>query len=134
MAYMDQEKKAEIKKLLKQAIPARWKWTLGVRHYSTIVLTISTAPVDLLTKYIERESAVSDDIRRETEASRYIDVNPYYWREHFTGDLLVTFGAIFAALNLNNHDNSDIQTDYFDVGHYVNVKIGKWDKPFQVLP
>ena len=35
--------------------------------------------------------------------------------------------------NLHNWDNSDIQTDYFDVNYYFNINIGKWDKPFQVV-
>jgi hypothetical protein len=35
-------------------------------------------------------------------------------------------------LNTGNHDNSDSQTDYFDVGWYVDVKVGKWNKPYIV--
>lgn len=34
--------------------------------------------------------------------------------------------------NLHNWDNSDIQTDYFDVNYYFNINIGKWNKPFQI--
>ena len=30
----------------------------------------------------------------------------------------------------SNHDNSDIQTDYFDVGWYVDVNAGIWNKPY----
>ena len=36
------------------------------------------------------------------------------------------------ALNTDNHDNSDIQTDYFDVGHYVELNIGTWEKPYEI--
>jgi hypothetical protein len=31
-----------------------------------------------------------------------------------------------------NHDNSDIQSDYFDVGWYVEVNIGKWNKAYDL--
>jgi len=31
-----------------------------------------------------------------------------------------------------NWDNSEIQTDYFDVNYYFDIAIGKWDKPFQI--
>jgi hypothetical protein len=34
------------------------------------------------------------------------------------------------AMNDGNHDRSDIQTDYFDVGWYVDVNIGRWNKPY----
>ena len=33
-----------------------------------------------------------------------------------------------------NWDRSDIMTDHFDVGYYLDVHIGKYDKPFQVQP
>ena len=33
---------------------------------------------------------------------------------------------------VGNHNNSDISTDYFDVGWYIDINIGKWDKPYEV--
>lgn len=35
--------------------------------------------------------------------------------------------------NADNWDNSDSQTDYFDVNYYLDINIGKWNKDFQVL-
>jgi hypothetical protein len=35
-------------------------------------------------------------------------------------------------INHNNHDNSDPMTDYYDVGHYTKINIGKWDKAYQL--
>lgn len=131
MAYVNQEKKAKILAALKPAIPATWKWSLAVRHHSTIVLTISAAPVDLIAEYVSRRC--SDEVRESCLKQRYLDANPYHWREHFEEPLLTTFAAIFKALNVDNHDRSDMQTDYFDVGHYVSVHFGRWDKPFTVL-
>lgn len=32
--------------------------------------------------------------------------------------------------NKDNWDNSELQTDYFDVNYYFHLEIGKWDKPF----
>ena len=40
------------------------------------------------------------------------------------------FKRISMIANQYNWDNSDIQTDYFDVNFYLNLSIGKWDKPF----
>ena len=34
--------------------------------------------------------------------------------------------------NRRNWDNSDIQTDYFDVNYYFHLAIGKWDKEFEI--
>jgi hypothetical protein len=35
-------------------------------------------------------------------------------------------------MDIGNHDRSDIQTDYFDVGWYKSVNIGTWNKPYEV--
>jgi hypothetical protein len=36
-------------------------------------------------------------------------------------------------MNDGNFDKSDIQSDYFHVGWYVSVNIGKWNKPYEVV-
>ena len=120
MAYMDQTKKAAIAGALKEVVPAGWKYSLSVRHNFAIVLTIKSAPVDLL------EALGTDD--------GYCQVNTYHVVRNLMDrkqDALAThFDNILDALNLGNWDNSDIQTDYFDVGHYVDINVGRWDKPF----
>jgi hypothetical protein len=132
VAYVDQSKKAKIQAELKKAIPADWKWSLAVRHHSTIVLTIRSAPVDLVAAYVANEDRMSSEVRASILRKQACNVNAYYWREYFTGELAETFSRIFAALNIDNHDRSDSQSDYFDVGHYVDVSIGRWDKAFEV--
>ena len=31
-----------------------------------------------------------------------------------------------------NHYHSDAMTDYFDTAYYVNIHVGKWDKPYEL--
>jgi hypothetical protein len=38
--------------------------------------------------------------------------------------------AVIDAMNDGNHDNSDIQSDYFDVGWYTHINVGRWNKPY----
>lgn len=133
MAHMNQEKKALIAAALKKVVPAGWKYSLAVRHHSTIVMTISAAPVDLIAEM----NAVleADPYRSEHRCSytTYADVNQYHSDRQFSASSEV-IEKILAALNTGNHDRSDLQTDYFDVGWYVDLNIGRWDKPFQHLP
>ena len=124
-AYMNQERKAIIAAELKKVIPKGWKWSLGVRHHSTIVLTIAAAPIDLLAG---QKHAITGT------RGGHLQLNVYHPESHFQGDLLVIFREIIAAMNTGNWDKSDSQSDYFNVGWYVDVDIGKWDKPFKVLP
>jgi hypothetical protein len=130
MAYMNQEKKANIAAALKAVMPKDWKYSLAVRNHSTIVCTIKSAPLNLVDIYTAE--GCSDDVRKSCIDRMNVDVNPYHWEKHFEGDLLATFTKIFEALNLGNWNRSDIITDYFDVGHYVDLTFGKWDKPFEV--
>lgn len=120
MAYMNQERKAKLAANLKKVMPKGWKYTVAVRHHSGIVVTISEAPVDII------------GAAKQGAPCGQTSINPYHYQSHLANHpkLVAEFDKIFTALNDGNHDRSDIQSDYFDVGWYVYVEIGKWDKPF----
>jgi hypothetical protein len=128
MAYYTQSRKQEVapkvKALLKQY---GMKGSLSVDNYSTVVLTITSGDLDFIKNFNE-----TVDIRRgDSAAITYISVNPYHYTRHFTGDCLKFLGQVMEVLNEGNHNNSDIQSDYFDIGWYVDINIGKWNKPYQ---
>jgi hypothetical protein len=126
MAYMNQEKKAKIAAALKQVVPAGWKYSLRVHNHSTLVMTLSAAPFDLIGAF--KASQYFDPA-----TATYTDVNNYHYRDHLADQCVAdVFEKIFDALNIDNFDNSDPMADYFHVGHYVNVRIGAWNKPFVV--
>ena len=134
MAYMSQEKKAkiapEVKAILKKY---KVKGTLAVRNHMTLVLNIKSGSVDFIGNFNE---TVSTDpylsARGFTPATKSLDVNPYHYQTHFSGKALAFMREVFRAMNDGNHDRSDIQSDYFDVGWYVDVNIGQWNKPYTV--
>lgn len=128
MAHMNQQKKAKIAAELKKVMPKGWKYTLAVRNHMTIVLTISEAPVDLIAE-INRVQEQQPGWRGDYRVSGYTRLNPYYLERQFDQSL-ETFKQILAAMNTGNWDRSDIMSDYFDVGHYVDVNLGRHDKPF----
>ena len=123
MAYVDQEKKAKIAAALKLVVPKGWKYSLAVRHHSTIVMTIASAPFDLIGAFkLEGDKKPT-----------YMSVNEYHYRSHLNDECVAdVFEKIVEALNIDNFNNSDIMTDYFHVGHYVDINIGRWNKPFEV--
>lgn len=124
MAYVDQAKKQKIAAALKLVVPTGWKYSLAVRHHSTIVMTVASAPFDLIGAHKGSEYF-------DPKTATHTDVNPYHFRSHLNDDCVAdVFEQIFAALNTDNFDNSDIQTDYFHVGHYVTLQLGRWNKPF----
>lgn len=118
---MTQEKKAIISAKLKGIVPKDWKYSLSVRHHSTIVMTIKSAPKAILNKPLRNGDGAYEQINDWHINDKSI-VEEYH-------DIIV---AIMEALNTDNHNNSDSQSDYFDVGHYVDLNVGKWDKPFEI--
>ena len=121
MAYMNQEKKAKIAPAVK-AILKKYnvKASLAVRNHMTLVLNVKQGPIDFITDFGNSEDA----------AKFGIQVNPYHYKSHFTGKSVKFLEEVITAMNDGNHDRSDIQSDYFDVGWYVDVNIGRWNKPY----
>jgi len=124
VAHMKQEKKKVIRDRLKAVVPRAWRWTLGVRNHSTIVLKILVADVDLIAM-IEENRGNGFRSMTDCSISGKSDMGCY-----FSGETLDVMKKIQDALNTGNYDNSDTQSDYFDVGHYVDICIGTWDKEF----
>lgn len=131
MAYMSQERKAQIAPAVK-AILKRYgvKGTLAVDCHTSLVLNIKSGSLDFLGDY---NNTIQNDRSpfRGCAAANYIKVNTYHYRDHFSNKVIRKFlDEVIRALNVGNHDNSRIEIDYFDVGWYVNVNIGKWNKPY----
>jgi hypothetical protein len=133
MAYMSQEHKAKLSPTIK-AICKKYgiKATLSVRNHSSLVLTIKQGSVDFIRNY--NESILDRDPtgnRHINPADKYIQVNPYWYQEHFTGRAKEFLGEVIPAMYGPDYfDHSDIQTDYFHCSHYIDINIGRWDQPY----
>ena len=135
MAYFTQEQKAKMApkvKLIckKYGVNA----SLSVYNHSVVVLKIKAASIDFINNYNE---VLSHDFYRtaagQGPATGTLSLNPHHYSSAFTGQCLACLNELFDTLNEGNHDNSDIQSDYFDVGWYVDVNIGSWNKPFNLI-
>lgn len=126
MAYMNQEKKATIKSALQKVMPKDWKWSLSVDNHSTIVITIKSAPVDLIDEvlYVSKSN--------QTEKPVSHDVNIYWLDEQFDFHLELFKNILCAAKSAEWFDESDVQSDYFHTAYYIDIRIGRWNKPFIV--
>lgn len=134
MAYMDQIKKAKIAAALKKVMPKGWKYTLSVRDRMVIVLTIKSAPFPLI-DMINAKNKARAEFQGDTyyeNTSGYVQLNQFYLEDAFNEPevLEVMINAKAALYSADYYNNSDVQTDYFDVAYYVDMKIGTYDKPF----
>jgi hypothetical protein len=141
MAYMNQERKAKIATAIKPIL-AKYglKGSLSVRNHSTICLTVKSGKIDFIENFIntdhntwtgqKMDQRTIDSIRK----SQSLDVNPYWFQEHFSGVAKDFLTEAFQALKAADwYDDSDVQTDYFNTAYYVDLNIGKWNKPYQVV-
>ena len=131
MAYMNQERKAKIAPAVKSILKRYGvKGTLSTDRYS-LSLNIKSGTLDFIGNYNETVERQPGGFRNGRPAEECIQINNYWYRDHFSNKVIVKFlDEILWALNNGNHDNSDIMTDYFDVGWYVHVNVGKWNKPY----
>lgn len=132
MAYMNQERKAKIAANIKPILKKYGlKGTLAVRNHMTIVLNIKAGKIDFIGNYIK---GVTDPQVLEWSKRRAVDVNPYWYQDHFDGVAKQALDEIFTALKSAGwYNNSDAMVDYFDTAYYFDVNIGKWNKPYEVI-
>ncbi len=142
MAYFSQERKKAIAPRIKKVLNEYGlKGSLSVDGHSGVLLKIKSGKIDFIKNHIDLVKASPYMLAaykrgwgdKEIHFDN-IDVNPYHYSTDFDGVALECLTKIFAILNDGNWDKSDSQTDYFNVGWYTYVKIGTWDKPYEVTP
>jgi len=133
MAYMSQENKKSKEPLIKALLKKYGlKGSVSVRHYSTLVVNIKSGCIDFIGNYNETGKATrcGRDFREVTDG--HIQVNTHWCQEHFTGVARDCLKELIEVMDTSNHDRSDPMVDHFDVGWYININIGQWDKPYTV--
>lgn len=110
MAYISTERVAEIRSNLKAKFP---QFKFSVRRNSgchALTVSILSGPV----RFSERN---------------YCQLNHMRTSHYENGDLL---REMVAVAQEDNWNKSRIEEDYFDVGWYLHLEQGKWDKPYIV--
>ena len=137
MDYVSQDRKQSLAPAVKAVLKKYGvKGSLSIRTHSSLVLTVKSGKIDFVENFIETDSKVlhgrkmSQDQIDHIRKNQSVDVNPYWYHEHFSGKAKDFLKEVLAAMNKGNHNNSDAMTDYFDVGWYVDVNIGRWNQPY----
>ena len=115
MAYITAEQTKALKIELSKKFP-NLKISVRNDHYSVADISITEGNIDF------------SDILEGHDGYRQCNGSPDHYGKHSK-----LFGEILDIAHRGNHDNSDIMTDYFDVGWYVHLNVGKWDKPYTYI-
>ena len=118
MAYISSDQVKAMRNKLKTIFPQKdgWKMSITKENCTAVNCVIIKAPIEL---------------RANTERP-YESVNHYSIDRIYSEKTAEVLTKIKEVLNTDNFDKSDSMTDYFHVGHYVNISIGNWQKPFKV--
>ena len=128
MAYLTEETYTNIKNSVKN-IAKKYgvKLTVSRERGMTDVVNVNvkSGSIDFISTFNERQrqlghEAVGDKLR----------LSRHWYKENLEGKALDFATEVFAVLLNGNHDRSDSQSDYFDVGWYAYVNIGDWSKPY----
>jgi hypothetical protein len=136
MAYVNQDIKSQISKAIKPIL-AKYgiKGSLSVRNHMSIVLTLQSGKIDFIGNSNRVCSAsryqVSNGFTPNTNG--YTSVNKYWYQDHYDGVAKEFITEAIAALQSAGwYDRTDAMTDYFDIAYYIDINIGKWNKPYIV--
>ena len=140
MAYVSQELKSKLSPTIK-AICKKYKVkaSIAVRHHSTLVLNVKSGKIDFIENYIKTDAdkvaanKMSPDTIAHIRKNQSLDVNTYWAHEHYSGKARQFLTEMISAMKGPDFfDHTDAQTDYFHCSHYIDINIGKWDKPYIV--
>ena len=140
MAYVSQELKSKLSPTIK-AICKKYKVkaSIAVRHHSTLVLNVKSGKIDFIENYIETDAdkvaanKMSLDTIAHIRKNQSLDVNTYWAHEHYSGKAKQFLTEMIGAMKGPDFfDETDAQTDYFHCSHYIDINIGKRDKPYIV--
>ena len=136
MAYVSQERKKELAPRIKQVLKKYGlTGTISVRNHSTLCVNISKGPIDFIKNYKETiaEHPAYQQYGVQDQEITYLDVNTHWIHTNFSGVAEQALTELEEALTVGNWNNSDIQTDYFDVGWYIDINIGICQKPYELV-
>lgn len=124
MAYFSQKDKRVVSAAVKPILKKYGvKGSLSVRNHSTVVLTLTAGKIDFF-----KDGNIDPENRKWG-----VDVNPYWFHDHYSGKSLKFLKEAFDALKSADwYNESKPEIDYYNIAYYVDVKVGNWKKPYQI--
>ena len=122
MAYVSQEMKKQLAPGIKAVLKKYgMKGTIAVEHHMSLVVNIKSGKLDVI------GALGVNEYQRD-----YIQVNPYWIEENYDCPKVVAFLKELkeAMEGPDFFDHSDPMTDYFHRSHYIDINVGRFDKPY----
>lgn len=131
MAYVSQEMKKSLAPAIKSVLKKYgYKGSIAVDNHSSLVVNIKEGVADFIGMANSKNKEIAERRNgRYYPSEGYIQVNTYY-PEHY-GEAQEFLEELIAAMKGTGwYNNTDAQIDYFDIAYYLDINVGKWDKPY----
>lgn len=133
MAYIDQETKKklapEIKKVLKKY---GMKGTISIKNHMALCVTLRQGALDLIGNINRYNKELCDQTGEPFfEVKDYYQANAINYRGTGNETIDSFFRELISAMKGDIwFDNSDSMTDYFHTAYYLDIDVGKYNRPY----
>ena len=138
MAFFSKENKATVSPLIK-AVLGKYglKGSISIRNHSSLVVTIKSGKLNFMEadRKIQERLCIRDGHVLEIYNRDHLSANQYHTAEGHRkvkeNTIADFYDELFTAMRSAGwFDKSDSMSDYFHTAYYMDVNIGKWDKPY----
>ena len=138
MAYISTDDVKHIRNTLKKELP-QYKFSVVRDHTSSVTIALMKGPAFKDYEYFDRYNNVTKTANLSDGEHHQINqfhLEDFYGKEN--AEILGKIDTISRTAPAKNggkvwYNDSDIQTDYFDIAYYVHINIGKWNKPYEIV-
>ena len=119
MAYISQDTKAKLSPAIK-AVCKKYGIvaTIAIGYSNrTLILNIKRGAIDFVNN---AKDTVNNNLKSATK-----------YGKQYSGNALEFLQAVHSAMMVGNHNNSDIENGYYDIGWFTTINIGTQRSPYQ---
>ena len=93
------------------------KGTISINNHSSLVVTVQSGVLDFTDHF--------------SHGDGHIQVNTYHIDSWYSGTIKKFLSELLKAMKGTKwYNKSDAMVDYFDIAYYMDINIGKWNKPY----
>ena len=138
MAYISTDDVKHIRNELKKELP-QYKFSVVRDHHSSVTISLMKGPAFNDYEYFDRYNNVTKTANLSD--GEHHQINQYHLEDFYgkeNAEILSKIDTISRTAPAKNggkvwYNDSDIQTDYFDIAYYIHINVGKWNKQYEIV-
>ena len=142
MAYISKEDVSLIRKRLKEEFGNRFKFSVTTQNHSKVSVAIMSGEIADWSDFVQTEHPYGHSSQKQADIDRliskskagYVPINEFYIDDTWKGKGKDIFNTILDSCQVgdgcHNRNAEDLSADYSDYTYFIDISVGKWDKPY----